>query len=153
MAIDWAKVQKHDVTVEEHRVSVGLDQAGKPISVVTACWLGGDEERIAKLAAKVAWDEFTRAAEQRAEAEAAEARRAGAAMAAEESARVRAEAAADHWSYEWLAKAYELNDTLGWSRLRTKARQIAAAAGVESNKRDEISEHYAREFLRKARTE
>jgi hypothetical protein len=131
-------------------VHVRVDEDGRPLIRSAGCWLGGDEERITTLALENVGLLLNRAADLKDQAEAAEVRKANSHEAAKESAKVRAELAAEHWSYEFLAQAYEPN--IGWSRLRTAARKRAAAAGITPEKRDEISEHYAREFRRKART-
>jgi len=67
-------------------------------------------------------------------------------------ARKAREAAAEHWTSEYLALAHaELLDEgrkrIGRDALAQRARRLASAAGVPDEKRGEITTHRAREFI------
>jgi len=141
--IDFAKMQTFDVVVEGQHLRVRLDKAGNPISLSTACWVGGDGERIAKLAIKAARADFERAAQLKREANAATARKTSSKKAAKKSAIVRGAAAAEHWSLKWFKQAHEKDPYCGARELRRIARQLLRTRAVSRDATDDDKTEYA----------
>lgn len=144
---NFAKVQKFDILVEGVSVSVVLEEHGNPLTAAAGAWLGGDEERLTRLAIAVAQGRAQRAAIRKAEAAKHKKR-------TDQSARVRREAAKTHWSREWLQAAHLKYPDYGAKRLAPAARRIVAMNGKDSPayaKRDEITKYRAEQFLQKLR--
>jgi hypothetical protein len=68
------------------------------------------------------------------------------------STEIRREKARKHSSLEWLEAAYNVHPGCGAERLMREARKIAAWNGVDETKRDDITEHRAKEYLKSARS-
>ena len=147
--INFDKAKKLDVLVEGVRVTVSIDEHGNPFAASTGVWLGGDEERLAKLALATARAKFQREADRKAKA-------AKDATRTAKSTKTKREKARAHWSGKWLAIAHRKCPGYKAERLMQEARRILAfnenTEPEEYAKRDEITEHRANEFLKGKRS-
>jgi hypothetical protein len=126
-------------------VRMRLDSDGRPLSA-SAGYNAGDpyHERFVELAVKAAHNAASHAAQRTKST-------ADAAAASAQSAKMRAKRSEDHWSNEWFGKAHQAHPKFGKARLARSARQLAAAARIELDKRDEITEDRAQQFLNRQR--
>jgi hypothetical protein len=141
------------VVIEDVCVHYRLDQAGRLL--LSSNWIGDDgrNERLMNLAIRVVRREF--------ELGLIQARHASRIETATKEQR---KAARQHWSNEWLERAHRKTPTLGAERLARRARQMLAERQLaerpqrskkqlwaDAKKRDEISVHRARAYLKATR--
>jgi hypothetical protein len=143
---DGKKTQAREVLVAGVPVRVYFDGEGRPLSATALLNNAEDREheRTVALAATIALDAARRAAKKKQ-------RNGSSAGAAAESAKSRAKRARKHWTNDWFAKALAADPKLGRTRLAQQARRLAAAAGIELDKRNEITDDRARQFLNRQR--
>lgn len=140
-------MKSHPVKVGGIPVRVRFDDNGRPLSAYA---LEGprnlEHERLLTLAATTAFDAALFAAQT------TKIKRDNTA-AAVVSAKIRADNSAEHWANVWLELAHAEDPGRGREQLAVRARQFAAAGGIESDTdRDEITFHRARQFLDRQRS-
>lgn len=133
--------------VEGVRVRLSLDEDDRPVSASVLDDVGvrgSDRDLAVKLAAKLAFEAATQ------EAQRTKQKRDNA-TAWKRSAETRAKDSAQHQAIKWLELAHAERPFYGWSALMERARRLAMQGGIEPARRDEISEHRTKRFLKRQR--
>ncbi|MBI3041553.1 MAG: hypothetical protein HYY78_01850 [Betaproteobacteria bacterium] len=129
-----------ELIVEGKPVRVRIDAAGNPITLNAGCWIGGDDERIAKLALATVRLQIREATARRHHATRTQA-----------STSTKRDRAADFWGDEWLAVAHLKHPDYRADRLAQEARRIIALNGEEKSaykKRKDITVYRAKQYLK-----
>jgi len=123
------------------RVRIRVDGDGRPLySIPVYDPEDPQDERFVELAVKAAHNAASAAAQHKL-------RKDSSAGAADQSAKNRRKDVEEHWTNEWLGNAYREDPTRGRTRLAQRARRLASDAGIELDKREQITDERARQFL------
>ena len=142
------KTQRLELIIEGVRVIVRLDERGRPVSAIAACWEGRDAQRITRLALNDATWRLNYEAEQKLK-QTRDANR------TTKSTKKKRENARDHWALAWLKDVHKLRPDYGAKRLAQAARKMIALNckkdSPEFAKREEITQYRAKQYLKTAR--